>query len=77
MTSFEKINNLAIERAGNIPSWQPFRYTNTDSGMVITGCATSTFKRGPRKGEIKYLTKTDRRQIVLSASDLQECNTDA
>ncbi len=68
----DSINNLAIELAGNIPSWKPYYWESLDSGLKIKGCATTFYKRGPQKGNIKYLINQESKTVFLSESDLKK-----
>lgn len=40
-------------------------------GLLVYVCNTSLYKSGPRKGKIKYDTKT-KRPVLLTTSDLKE-----
>lgn len=70
MNISDKIDQLVIERAGSLPNWKPYYYQSMDSGLMVKGCATTIFKRGPRKGQTKFLTKENSKTILISEGDL-------
>ena len=65
------MDQLAIEKAGNIPGWKPYLYDSTKQGLRVTGCLTTEFSRGPRKGETKYLTSEKRISVILTREELR------
>jgi hypothetical protein len=52
----EAIDAVAKRKAGNMPGWEPCRYTRVgDIGdLLIHGCVPHTVTRGPRKGEKNF-----------------------
>ena len=70
-TFYERLNALAAERAGNLPTWTPFNYERLDSGMKVTGCLTTRYTRGPRKGQFRFLRNATRKTVVLSEDDIR------
>jgi hypothetical protein len=62
---------LAIKKAGDIPGWFPYLYSAVKGGIMVTGCMTTTYSRGPRKGERKWLTKERRIKVFVPSAELR------
>lgn len=60
------MEKAAIKAAGNIPNWLPYYYDKVENGILIKGCLTSVFQRGPRKGERKYLIKEMNKTVIVT-----------
>ena len=68
------VDELAIKKAGSIPTWRPYLYDTLRTGMQVTGCRTGRFIRGPRKGQVKFLTKKDSIIVFLPAEEIRGLN---
>lgn len=66
----EELNPMelaAINEAQPAPeSWRPYYFDKKDNGILIKGCETTFFKKGPRKGERKYLTKQSNKTVLVT-----------
>lgn len=65
------LQDIAIELAQTKEGWKPYYFEAVHNGLIIKGCQTTTFKRGLRKGQTKFLTKENPLTIVVSRSELE------
>jgi hypothetical protein len=66
----EKLNPMelaAIEAAQPVPeSWRPYYFDKKENGILIQGCETTFFKKGARKGAIKYLITESNKTVLVT-----------
>ncbi len=61
----------AIEAAGSPDGWMPYRYSLMAAGGIrVTGCHTRPKTSGPNKGSLLYLTKVNRKVVVIHRDDV-------
>jgi len=48
------------------PTWRPYFYDQQVNGLLIKGCNTTTYSRGSRKGQTKYLTKEGNKTVLVT-----------
>ena len=66
---------IAIKLANTAEGWRPYYFERVHNGMLIKGCQTAEIKKGPRKGQLKYLTKENPLTIVVSSADLERLSS--
>ena len=61
---------VAREKTGMGPDWQPYIWERVTGGVLITGCMTRPKKSGPNKGEPMFLTCQDNHRAVVTAEEI-------
>ncbi len=57
----------AIKAAQPVPeSWRPYYFDKKSNGLLVKGCETSFYIKGPRKGERKYLTDKSNKTVLVT-----------
>jgi hypothetical protein len=66
----EELNPMelaAIEAAQPAPaSWRPYYFDRKSNGILVMGCETEFYQKGPRIGERKYLTKKSNKTVLVT-----------
>lgn len=61
---------MAPEKTGMGPDWQPYIWERVTGGVLITGCMTRPKKSGPNKAEPMFLTRQDNHRAVVTADEI-------
>jgi hypothetical protein len=63
------LEESAIALANTKEGWRPYYFEAVRNGIIVKGCQTTTFKSGPRKGKIKYLTNENAMTVLIVNSE--------
>lgn len=63
----------AIKIAKMPEGWHPYLWNfDYENRLVATGCMTRVKTRGPNKGELLYMTKTDRKSVHVPPEAVEQ-----
>lgn len=73
MSILSVIDKAAIKAANTDDlTWRPYYYASMKNGILVRGCSTTKYVRGPRKGEIKFLLKQNSITVVLTREMIEK-----